>query len=108
MGPTTEILEPSDWFVRGHDLIDGKFEFNSEGVKLPASTKPGNFLWSAAPAAGEAAIEELRKARHKNQESTNVFVIPRLLASFWRRHMWKGADLVVELPAGHPAWPKEM
>ena len=107
MGSSTEVLEPADWFIRGHDLVEGKFELNSEGVKLPAS-KPGTFLWAPAPAAGEAAIEELRKARHKNQESTHVFVIPRLLSSFWRRHLWKGADLVVELPAGHPAWPKSM
>ena len=61
-----------------------------------------------APAAGEAAIKDLRKARQKNQTSSHVFVIPRLLALFWRRHLWKGTDLVVELPAGHPAWPKEM
>ena len=107
MGSSTEVLEPADWFIRGHDLVEDKFELNSEGVKLPAS-KPGTFLWAPAPAAGEAAIEELRKARHKNQESTHVFVIPRLLSSFWRRHLWKGADLVVELPAGHPAWPKSM
>ena len=107
MEPSTEYLDPVDWFGRGHDLLDGEFEFNSEGIKLPKS-KPGTFVWSPAPAAGEAAIEELRKARQKSQKSTHVFIIPRLLAPFWRRHLWKGADLVVELPAGHPAWPKHM
>ena len=104
MGSSTEFLEPRNWFGRGHDLLDGHFEINLEGMKLPKS-KLGTFVWSLAPAAGEAAIEELRKARQKNQASSHVFIIPRLLASFWRR---KGADLVVELPAGRPAWPKEM
>ena len=31
-----------------------------------------------------------------------------LLSSFWRHHLWKGTDLVGELLARHPAWPKSM
>ena len=55
MGSSTEVLELVDWFTQGHNLVEDKFELDSEGVKLPAS-KPGTFLWAPAPAAGEAAI----------------------------------------------------
>jgi hypothetical protein len=58
--------------------------------------------------AAEIAVEELRKARHKRQESMHLVVIPRLMHPHWRKQLYKAADIVITLPAGHIAWPLDM
>ena len=102
-----EYLEPKDWFCRGQDLVEGEFEFNAEGRKLPKG-RQGIYIWSPAPAAGEVALEALRSARQKGQVSTHLILIPNLMQPLWRRLLYKAADLVLKLPAGHPAWPSDM
>jgi hypothetical protein len=102
-----ELLTPAQWFTRGHDLQANKWEYNIDGLKMP-TTKSGLFVWSPAPAAAETAIEELRKARHKRQRSHHLVVIPRLMQPYWRKQLYKAADVVITLPPGHPAWPTEM
>ena len=72
------------------------------------SYQSGKYLWSPAPAAAAAAVEELRKARHQRVESTHFFIVPRLMTPLWRKHLFKAADLVVVLPPGHVAWPADM
>ena len=42
---------------------------------------PGSHLWLPPPAAGDAAAEELGKARHKRVDVTHLTLIPRLLLS---------------------------
>ena len=106
-GDQLEELTPEGWFTRGHDLDEDKTEMNVEGLWMP-SYKSGKYLWSPAPAAASAAVEELRKARHQRVESTHVFIVPRLMTPLWRKHLFKAADLVVTLPPGHVAWPAEM
>ena len=101
------FLEPEDWFTTGHEILKGEWEYNSEGVKFPKS-KPGTFIWTPPPVAGGIAIEELRKSRHKSAELMHLFVIPRLFATEWRKQLHKVADVVLSLPAGHPAWPESM
>jgi len=66
------------------------------------------FVWTPPPAAAGVAIEELRKARHKHTDSVHLFVVPRLMGPYWRKHAWKVADVIVEVTAGHPAWPLNM
>ena len=102
-----EWLKPNDWFDRGHDLLPGSRERNVDGWDLP-SVQPGIFVWSPAPAACLAAVEELRKARHKRVASHHLFVVPRLMQPEWRKQLSKAADLVITLPCGHSAWPREM
>jgi len=104
-GTEVEFLEPEDWFERGHDLKEGSYD--SRGFWRPG-VKPGIFIWTPPPGAAEAAIEELRKARIKRQDSTHLFVVPRLLAPEWRKQVHKACDLVLEIPPGHPCWPCDM
>ena len=68
----------------------------------------GSFVWAPPPAAADVALEELRKARMKRQDSTHVFVCPRLLTTDWLRQLHKAADLVLEIPAGTSFWTKNM
>ena len=101
------FLTPEQWFTLGHEIREEEVEHNSEGMSLPV-TRPGTFIWSPPPAAARAALEELRKSRHKSFESTHVVVIPRLFSTEWRKELYKAADIVLTLPVGHPAWPHEM
>lgn len=101
------FLDPTDWFWRGHEIVEGEYEENSEGHVFP-KTQPGTFIWSPPPVAAGIAMEELRKSRHKSAESTHLVVIPRLFSVEWRKSLYKAADVVLHLPAGHPAWPESM
>ena len=69
---------------------------------------PGKFVWAPAPAAAGACVEELRRAQHKCQESTHLFVVPRLMQPLWRKQLYKAADVVLTLLVGHPFWPEAM
>ena len=102
-----EVLTPEGWFTRGHDLVEETSDVNVEGLWMPVYSA-GKYLWSPAPAAAAAAVEELRKARHQRVESTHVFVVPRLMTPLWRKHLFKAADIVLILPPGHEAWPEDM
>ena len=106
-GINAEFLSPEQWFTRGHDLDEANWEVNSDDMKLP-TLKKGTFIWTPPPCAGEAAVEELRRARHKRQDSHHLFIIPRLMEPTWRKHLHKAADLILSLKPGHKAWPVHM
>jgi hypothetical protein len=102
-----EILTPEGWYERGHGLCGGyRDELNFwYGIK-----KPGTFIWCPPHAAAEVAMEELRKAVIKRQDSTHVIICPCLLAPEWRKQLNKASDIVFTLDAGHDeeAWPLAM
>ena len=54
------------------------------------------------------ALEELRVARIKRQESLHIFICPRLFTSEWLKQLQKAADLLVEIPVGVDCWPLSM
>lgn len=97
-----ELLQPEDWYVRGHDIRGGRC--NSDGVWIP-TYKTGRYIWAPPPCVAAQCLEELRKARHKRQCSSHIFVCPRVMATTWQRSLYRSADLVIQLPAGHLAWP---
>lgn len=88
-------------------MCDNKWEVNSDGLKLP-TFRLGSYVWSPAPCAGEAAIEELRRSWHKRQQSHHLFTIPRLMQPLWCKHLHKTADLILSLKPGHEALPIHM
>lgn len=97
-----ELLRPEDWFVRGHDIVGGTY--NCDGVWTPVY-KQGRYIWAPPPCVAAQCLEELRKARHKRQSSSHIFVCPRVMATTWLRQLYRSADLVIRLPAGHTVWP---
>jgi hypothetical protein len=99
---TLETLDPCDWFQKGHDIRS--WYKNNKGFWYPV-LEEGVYLWHPPPAAAHVAVEELRKARLKRQDSTHIFVCPRLMAPYWRRQLHKVADLVFEIPCNAlPEW----
>ena len=100
-----EVLDKEGWFERGHDIVGGTI--NSDGVWVPRY-QAGTFVWSPPPAAARIVAEELRQARQKRQRSAHVFVVPRLMWVEWRKHLFKSADLMFDLPVGSDVWPAEM
>ena len=100
-----EFLEPIDWYERGHD-IKGSTR-NCDGQWLPEYVA-GCYIWSPPPAAASIVLEELRKARQKRQDSAHLFICPRLMYPYWQRHIFRAADLIIEIPAGQSYWSSEM
>ena len=102
-----EFLQPRDWFLRGHSIVEGAFEENIHGFRWPTYRK-GTFVWSPPPAAAESMLEEVRKVRHCRTASTHLILIPKLLTPMWQKHLNKVSDIVLSIPAGHLVWPDEM
>jgi hypothetical protein len=105
-GEDMEILTPHDWFQRGHDIKGWKKEDGD--LFFRPIIKAGTYLWAPPPAAADVALEQLRIARIKRQDSTHVFICPRLLAPLWRKQIHKAADIVFMVPPGAPGWPEVM
>jgi hypothetical protein len=100
-GNSFVALTVEDWFERGHDVIGG--ERNVDGIWVPR-TATGSYVWAPPPCVAVQCLEELRRARHKRQNSAHIFVCPRIMSSVWQRHLYKSADVVIHIPPGHPVW----
>jgi len=83
-GLNPKFLEPYQWFDEYHGY--------------------GNYIWSPPPAATEAAIDLLNKARHKRPELLHLIVVPRLMTGRWRRALTRTCDTYVQLD-WEDAWP---
>jgi hypothetical protein len=105
IGDDAEFIDPAGWFTRGHDQLGGSYDHLGFWHHTIA---PGKFIWTPPPAAADVALEELRKARLKRQDSTHFFVCPRLLTPEWLKQLWKAADMIVSIPVGTPGWPTDM
>jgi hypothetical protein len=105
-GSDLEVLSPRDWFGRGQGI--GGYLTSKENVRLPFF-KAGTFLWTPAPAVASVAMEELRRSRHKRENSVHLFACPRLMTNRWRKLVLKEADFVFEVPVGTAGvWEKNM
>ena len=96
-----EFLNPEGWFERGHDHLGGALD--SKGF-WRHQIVPGTFVWTPPPAAAEAALKELWKARIKHQDSHHIFACPRLMTTTWLKQLYKASDIVFQVPAGCPYW----
>lgn len=99
------FLSPKHWFEKGHD-IHGWEKF-PENRWHPVIKKDVN-VWSPPSVAAERAIEQLRIARHKRQQSVHLFLCPRLFTSQWRSHLHKSADVIFEIPPVVEFWGSDM
>jgi hypothetical protein len=105
-GSGLEVLSPTDWFQKGHDIRGWK-KAEGEPFQRPV-IQAGVYGWFPPPAAADVALEQLRIARIKRQDSTHVFVCPRLFCPMWRKQMGKACDLIFSIPVGALGWPVEM
>ncbi len=107
MGKKLELLDPGDWFQLGHDIRGWTLPHQGGLLSRPVFRK-GVFVWSPPPAAADVALEQLRIARIKRQESTHVFLVPRLFTPKWLKQLWKACDVILTIPAGTKGWPANM
>jgi hypothetical protein len=99
------LLKPEDWFERGHDLIGG--EERADKFWIPKFQR-GCYLWVPPPAAANVALEEIRVARIKRQNSFHILIVPRLMTPEWLKQLHKVSDIVFILPLGSSAWTHNM
>jgi hypothetical protein len=99
-----KLLTPEDWFDVGHDITGGTQ--NCDGMWVP-TYDTGSFVWAPPPCVASQCLEELRKARHKRQVSTHVFLCPRIMNHYWQRHLYRSADITFQIFPGHPFWNVE-
>ena len=102
LGPQTTPLCPEDWFELGHDIVGWKKNYDNMNIPV---LKKGSFVWAPPPAAADVALEQLRKARLKRQNSWHVFVVPKLYTELWRKHLYRACDIVFEIEANNTVWP---
>ena len=89
------FLDYEDWFSRGHDIVGG--EKNGDNVWIPRY-QSGTYIWTPPPAGGLIAVEQLRRARLKRENSTHIVIMPRLMGMEWKRQLFRVSDIFVELP----------
>ena len=65
MGSEVETLTLEGWFTRVHDQLDGAYDRHGFWQH---KIVPGHFIWAPPPAAADVALEEMHKARIKQQE----------------------------------------
>eukprot|EP00804_Cyclotella_cryptica_P010959 CCRYP_016684-RA/>CCRYP_016684-RA protein AED:0.10 eAED:0.14 QI:0/0/0/1/0.25/0/5/0/1241 len=100
-------LTPEGWFELGHGIIGGKKD--RRGVWIPEHEPSGQtHLWAPPPAAADAALKELLKARHKRTDTFHIVVIPCLFSPRWRRLFHKVVDVNFTVPPGCNFWPTNM
>ena len=100
-------LTPEGWFEEGHGITGGALD--KRNIWIP-NHEPSNqwHLWCPPPAAADAALEELAKARHKRTDTYHVLAIPRLMAPRWRRLFNKVCDFSFVVSPGTSFWPEGM
>lgn len=105
--PDLEVLEPRDWFFKGHGIKGGHKD--RHGVWIPEHEKNGEtYLWAPPPVVADAALEELLKAVHKRQDAYHFIIIPRIFSPHWFRLFCKLCDVSTLLPVGSSHWPSTM
>ena len=78
------FLEPHQWFDEYHDYR--------------------NYVWFPPPAAVDAAVDLLNKARHKRPESLHLVVVPRLMTGRCRHALTRTSDVYFRMD-WEDCWP---
>jgi hypothetical protein len=101
-------LEPQlkGWFQTHWDQERGPLLFMQPDDWFRHGNLGRNFVWSPAPAAADAASEQMARTIHKYPNTCHLFVCPRLMTARWRRRVGRLADFKFEIGAGSDVWTK--
>ena len=103
-GCQPNFLRPEDWYTLGHDISG--WAQDKEGLPRP-KLKEGCHVWAPPPAASDACMEEIRKARMKRKRSLHIVLVPKLMTPLWMRQFSRIVDVYFFVPAkpDHHFWP---
>ena len=90
------FLAPEQWYTLGHDIVG--WTVNDGGNVVP-ELQASCYVWAPPPAASDACMEEIRKARMKRKESLHIVLIPKLMTPFWMRQFFRIVDVHFFVPA---------
>jgi hypothetical protein len=101
-------LEPGvkDWLKKNWDLNRGELSFLTPKDWYAHGRTPQNCVWAPAPAAADAAAEQMARRIHQHPNSCHIFVAPRLMTARWRRRVGKLSDFDLEIGPGSSVWPQ--
>jgi len=66
-GSDLTLLDPEGWYMMAHGY--------------------GSYLWSLALEAVDAAVDKLRKARHKCPQALHIVIVPHLMTAQWCKQL---------------------
>jgi hypothetical protein len=100
-------LEPGvkQWLEKSWDTNRGELSFLTPNDWFTHGVTPKNCVWTPAPAAADAAAEQMARRIHQHPDSCHIFVAPRLMTARWRRRVGKLSDLDFEIGPGSSVWP---
>ena len=103
IGREVNFLTPEQWYTLGHDVVG--WTVNEGGSVMP-KFKSSCHIWAPPPAASDACMEEIRKARMKRKQSLHVVLIPKLMTPLWLRQFCRIVDVYFFVPAkaNHSFW----
>jgi hypothetical protein len=96
---TLHTLSLTDWYMLGHGIQGDSASY--DGIWTPHLVPSDTLLlWHPAPAAADAALEELCLSRLKRPSIRHVFLCPRLFTHTWRKRLFKFSDFMFNLSPG--------
>jgi hypothetical protein len=101
-------LEPEvkTWLEKSWDAERGELSFLTPDDWYAHGRTPKNCVWTPAPAAADAAAEQMVRRIHQHPNSCHIFVAPHLMTAQWRRRVAKLSDYDMEIAPGSSVWPK--
>jgi hypothetical protein len=78
------ILNPDDWFTRGHTH--------------------STCIWTPPPATADVALEQMALSIHKRPNHIHLILVPHLFTSQWQKYLGKVCTLCFTIPLGSDIW----
>lgn len=100
-------LMPMEWYTVGHSMTPDSTNIDSMWQPVSLIGSSTALIWAPPPTAAEAILEELSISWHKCPTMSHLFICPRLFTHAWQKCLYKLADYIFFLPAGHHpiVWP---
>ena len=101
LSPDSISLKPEECFELGHEVVG--WTTNCDNMEVYILRKE-YYIWSPPPSAADIALEQMRKARLKRQDSWHFFLVPKLFTELLHKHLFQACNIVFEMEAKEDVW----